>query len=104
MWRPVDFIRTDVSEEHVASIFSVVEIYWSLLTFLARDSFHPDDRGDTFLQNVGSYKTPHDATSQKTPFFIATAVKASNPTYNESIAVFVDRGDGPELLSTAAPN
>jgi hypothetical protein len=30
--------------------------------------------GDTFLQIVSSYKT-HDVTSQKTQFFIVTAVK-----------------------------
>jgi hypothetical protein len=38
--------------------------------------FYSEDGGDTFLRNVGS----HGATSQKTAFFIVTAVKTSNLT------------------------
>jgi hypothetical protein len=37
--------------------------------------FYPEDGGDTFLRNVGSHEI---ATSQKTAFFIVTAVKTSN--------------------------
>jgi hypothetical protein len=37
--------------------------------FLARGFFYPEDGGDTFLRNV------RNATSQKTTFFIVTAVK-----------------------------
>jgi hypothetical protein len=29
MWRRVDFVKTDISEEHVASIFRIEEIYAS---------------------------------------------------------------------------
>jgi hypothetical protein len=41
MLRRVTLVRTDVSEERNTSI---------------TDSCHPDDIGDTFLRNVGSYK------------------------------------------------
>jgi hypothetical protein len=44
--------------------------------FFAHGFFYPEDWGDTFLRNVGS----HGATSQKTAFFIVTAVKTSNLT------------------------
>jgi hypothetical protein len=37
-----------------------------------------NDEGAKFLQNVGSYKIHKAYTSQKTPFFIITAVKTSN--------------------------
>jgi hypothetical protein len=40
--------------------------------------FYPEDEGDTFLRNVGV----HGATSQKTAFFIVTAVKTSNFTHH----------------------
>jgi hypothetical protein len=45
--------------------------------FLALGFFYPEDGGDTFLQNVGFHKI---YTSQKTAFFIVTAVKTSNLT------------------------
>jgi hypothetical protein len=35
------------------------------------------DGGAEFLRNVGSYKSHTALTSQKTPFFIVTAVKNS---------------------------
>jgi hypothetical protein len=47
MWRRVDFVWTDISEERIVSIFRV-------------------DGGDTFLRNVGS----HGATSQMMAFFM----------------------------------
>jgi hypothetical protein len=47
--------------------------------FLVHRFCHPDEGGARFLRNVGSYK-PHDVTTQKTPFFIVTAVKTSNLT------------------------
>jgi hypothetical protein len=53
--------RTDVSQEPVASIISVTRI--SELRTLAvtgsqsADSFHPDDGGDMFFRNVGSFKS-----------------------------------------------
>jgi hypothetical protein len=70
MWRYVDFVWTDISEEHIASIFSVKvreletsvsrwlqkknysAATWSRW-FLARGLFYPEDGGDPFLRNVG---------------------------------------------------
>jgi hypothetical protein len=43
-------------------------------------SCHPDEGGAKFLRNVGFYKSHTALTSQKTPFFIVTAVKTSNLT------------------------
>jgi hypothetical protein len=52
----VGFVRNDVSEEHVASIFRV-EKYAVIMLFLAFRFFYLEDEGDTFLRNVGSHKT-----------------------------------------------
>jgi hypothetical protein len=57
MWRRVGLLWTNVSEEHVASIFSVEEIV-----------------------------NPHGDTSQKTAFFLVTAVKTSTPTLQKLYA------------------
>jgi hypothetical protein len=51
----VALVRTDVSEEPGASFIRVTEI--------------------------GELQEPHGVTTQKTPFFIVTAVKTSNLTY-----------------------
>jgi hypothetical protein len=70
MWRRVDLVWTDVSEERIASIFSVdksaSEEPTSAATcsrwFLALEFFYPENGGDTFLRNVGSHKictAPH---------------------------------------------
>jgi hypothetical protein len=95
MWRRVNLVWSDVSEECIASIFRVEKFVseepacesgrilqfaatcsrW----FLAYEFFYPEDGGDTFLRNVGSQDL-HGATSQKTAFFIVTAVKTSNLT------------------------
>jgi hypothetical protein len=48
-------VRTDVSEERIASIIRVKRIN-ELGTTLAINSLILD-RGDTFLRNVGSYKS-----------------------------------------------
>jgi hypothetical protein len=45
MWRRVDILLTDVSEERMASIRS----RWSSLV----DFLYPEDGGDMFLRNVG---------------------------------------------------
>jgi hypothetical protein len=60
MLRRVALVKTDVSEELSASIIRVARI----------------GELDRFLQE------PHGVTSQKTPFFIVTAVKTSNLTQN----------------------
>jgi hypothetical protein len=48
--------------------------------FTARGFFYPEDGGNTLLRNVGWRKIYTAPTSQKTTFFIVTAVKASNRT------------------------
>jgi hypothetical protein len=55
MWRSVDLVWTDVSEELIA-------VCRHLLTLvLVRGFSYPEDGGDTFLRNVGSHdlQTPH---------------------------------------------
>jgi hypothetical protein len=52
-------------EERIASIIGVKRI---------------SQPGDTFLRNIGSYKSHRALTSEKTAFFIVTAVKTSNLT------------------------
>jgi hypothetical protein len=54
----VALIRTDVSEDSIASIFMVhdcVQVTNSLCNLLAL--VHPEDGGDTILRNIGSYKS-----------------------------------------------
>jgi hypothetical protein len=66
---------------HSVLFRTVVQSVSKRLTFFSLAFFFcPEDGGDTFLRNVDSYKIPPGATSQKTPFFIVIAVKASNPT------------------------
>jgi hypothetical protein len=64
MWRRVAIVRGNVSEGRIASIIRVKRISElgtvlavTILTFLARRFFHPDDRGNTFLRNVSSYNS-----------------------------------------------
>jgi hypothetical protein len=67
MLRRVDLLRTNASEERIASIVRVTRIY-ELETMLAvpssyrhsylSDSCHPDDGGGRFLRSVGSYQIP----------------------------------------------
>jgi hypothetical protein len=74
MWRRVDPVWTDVSEQRTFSIFKVekprarnqreVTADWAIFLrwFLPRGFFYPEDGGDTFLRNVGSHKiytAPH---------------------------------------------
>jgi hypothetical protein len=73
----VALVRTDISEELSASFIRVTRI-GELGTTLAVTSNRRTLRKKIF-RNVGSYKS-HTVTSQKTPFFIATAVKTSNLT------------------------
>jgi hypothetical protein len=60
----VVLVRTDVSEELNASIIRVtigelerLAVTSNRHTQCVTDSCHPDDRGVTFLRNVGSYKS-----------------------------------------------
>jgi hypothetical protein len=66
MWRRVDIVLTDVSEERIASIFMVeekrrkiceqrtsVSTSSALPRGFSSSFFYPEDGGDTFLRNVG---------------------------------------------------
>jgi hypothetical protein len=91
----VALVRTDISEELSASIIRVTKI--GELEALAVTSNRRtlrrntewlccrDDEGGKFLRNVGSYKSHTAYTSQKTPFFIVTAVITSNLAHILSI-------------------
>jgi hypothetical protein len=64
MLRRVALVRTDVSEEHIVSIIRMTRIgelgtlaVTSNRSTLLADSCHPDDGGDMYLRNVGSYKS-----------------------------------------------
>jgi hypothetical protein len=61
MWRHVDLVWTDVSEENIASIFRI-EKSVSEEPAWAGGCNHPEDGQDIFLQNVGSQDL-HDTTS-----------------------------------------
>jgi hypothetical protein len=94
MLRRVAVIRTDVSEELSASFTRVTRIgelvtasvvaISPILVSLMKGRVPPKRR---FLQE------PHGVTSQKTPFFIVTAVKTSNLTYLQQMYVCIrDQG------------
>jgi hypothetical protein len=68
MWCRVDLVWTDVSEERIASIFKVEK----------SASEEPEWAGGSRWQQTA--QDLRGATSQKTVFFIVSAVKASNPT------------------------
>jgi hypothetical protein len=83
MWHRVDLVWTEVSGERIASIFRVEksareEPAWaggcSLLRWRWRRYVPPKH---LLIQNL------HAAISQKTAFFIVTAVKTSNLTYKK---------------------
>jgi hypothetical protein len=61
MWRRVDLVWTDVSEERVAWVEKSAgeEPAWTggWSSFLARGFFDAEDGSDTFLRNVGSRKS-----------------------------------------------
>jgi hypothetical protein len=90
--RRVAIVRTDISEERIAFIIRVTrsrELGTTLAVTSNRSTLPrntmvytpspPDDGGDMFLRNVASIKT-RGAISQKTAFFIVTAMKTSNLT------------------------
>jgi hypothetical protein len=72
-------LRTDVSNESIASIIRVKRIGELGAALVVPDSFHPGDEDDKFLRNVGS--DSHAVSSQMTVFFILTATTTSNPIY-----------------------
>jgi hypothetical protein len=82
MLRRVALVRTDVSEEPGAFFIRVTRI-GELGTTQAANSNRRTLRRNTkyFFAACGSYKSHTALTSQKTPFFIVTAVKTSNLTF-----------------------
>jgi hypothetical protein len=77
MLRRVALVRTDISDELNASFIRVTRI-GELGTTLAVTGNRRTPRRNWYF--VGSYKSHTALTSQKTPFFIVTAVKTSNLT------------------------
>jgi hypothetical protein len=71
LWHRVALAGTEVSEEHIASIISVKRLGEIGKLSITNRHALPERR---FLQD------PHEATSQKTSFFIVTAMKPSNFT------------------------
>jgi hypothetical protein len=59
MLRSVAFVKTDVLEECITSIIKVTRISELGTTSAVTDTevCHPDDGDDTFLRNVGYYKS-----------------------------------------------
>jgi hypothetical protein len=74
MLRRVALVRTDVSEEPGASFIRVTKIGERGTTEAATSNRRTLRRNTKYLV----YQEPHGVTSQKTPFFIVTAVKTSN--------------------------
>jgi hypothetical protein len=66
MLRRVALVRTDVSEDLSAPFIRV-----------------------TRIGELGTIQEPHGVTSQKTPFFIVTAVKTSNLTQHISYCYYI---------------
>jgi hypothetical protein len=81
MLRRVALVRTDVSEELSASFIRVTR-HFELGTTLAVTSNRRTLRRITDVSEElsASFQEQHGVTSQKTPFFIVTAVKASSFT------------------------
>jgi hypothetical protein len=70
MWRRVDLVWTNVSEERIAYIFRVEKSAGKEPAWEGGCCESPPKR--RFIQDL------HGATSQKTAFFIVTAVKTSD--------------------------
>jgi hypothetical protein len=80
MLRRVVLVRTDVSEEPGASFITVTRI-GELGTTQAATSNRRTLRRNTKVPPKRRFlQEPHGVTSQKTPFFIVTAVKTSDLT------------------------
>jgi hypothetical protein len=74
MLRRVALVRTDVSDELSAYFIRVTRI---------------GDLGTTLAPKRRFLQEPHCVTSQKTTFFIVTAVKTSNLTIDSQMAVML---------------
>jgi hypothetical protein len=82
----VALVRADVSEELSASFIRVTRI-GELGTTLAVTS-----NRRTLLRNTKRGQVPHGVTSQKTPFFIVTAVKTCSLTVHHSFIIVSSDG------------
>jgi hypothetical protein len=94
MLRRVALVRTEVSEELSVPFIRVTKIC-DLGTTLAVTSIRRTLRRNFFAACVPPkrrfLKESHGVTSQKTPFFIVTAVKTSNLTQHRYCSNFVSR-------------
>jgi hypothetical protein len=81
----VFLVRTDVLEERIISITRVKRIGALLLTLFLARRFLSSWWWRRYLHRKRPFlQQPHGVTSQKTAFFIATAVKTSNLTRDET--------------------
>jgi hypothetical protein len=80
MWRRVDLVWTDVSEERIAAATCS---RW----FLAYGFFYREDRGDTFLRNVVSHKI-YPATHSRRRHSTSHRLENLKPYINKSILPF----------------
>jgi hypothetical protein len=80
MLRRVAHVRTDVSEELSASFIRVTRIGELGTTLAATSNQRTLRRRRQVPPKRRFLQEPHGVTSQKTPFFIVTAVKTSNLT------------------------
>jgi hypothetical protein len=107
MWRCVCLVLNDVSEERIASIFRIEksvseEPAWAGGCRLSHQSeitsYIRTEQGERECRPHGRQNVPpkrrltqdlHSATSQKTTFFIVTAVKASNLTFMLHVCICI---------------
>jgi hypothetical protein len=84
MWSCVDLVWTDLWEKCIASIFRLeksAKFCRQLLTLVPRSRIFPLWRWTRYVPPKGRCTQDlHSATSQKTAFFIVTAVKTSDVT------------------------
>jgi hypothetical protein len=83
MLRRVALVRTDVSLRRNTKYFfaAYVGCYLQLVLFLVHRFLSPSWRRCQVPPKRRFLQESHGVTSQKTPFFIVTAVKTSNSTY-----------------------
>jgi hypothetical protein len=83
MWRRVDIVWTDISEERIASIFRVEKSASCshMLTLVPGSRIFLPSRWRRYVPPKRRFTQDlHGATFQKTAFFVDTAVKTSNVT------------------------
>jgi hypothetical protein len=85
MLRRVALVRTDVSEELSASIISMRRLLVTANAVPSSPILVPLIREAIITSETSVLTRAHDVTSQKTQFFIITAVKISNLTRQETI-------------------